>query len=163
MIIQNLKGDATIPQKDDHRWNYLLHGCNNRGAWGSGFAKAVNDKWKEPRQRYIEWFKGTLGYKFVPPFELGEFIGVDTKDITVLNIITQDGYGYDGKQYAKLWAINKGISLVRDFFILNNMDRVTLHMPRIGSGLGGLEWKDVNQEITKVLYKTNFIVKVYTL
>lgn len=105
----------------------IIQGCNNKGAMGSGVAKVIFDKWPLVRTRYKNQDTYELG--------TGEFVQVEFSTY-VFNGITQDGYGYDGKKYAVPWAIGNVIKTAAAW----SCDGDAFFMPKIGAGLGGLDW-----------------------
>lgn len=163
MIVDYIKGDATKPLCDPDAFNLLIHGCNDLGAWGAGFTGALDKKWPIAGYSYREWSHNKIG---AYPFKLGEIQAVDIEDgLIIVNMITQQGLiSKDNPTPAKLWAINKGMSIVRQYSFKSGS--VLLHMPKIGCGLGGLKWPDVEQVLHDVFdgYTEGlFTIKVYEL
>jgi O-acetyl-ADP-ribose deacetylase (regulator of RNase III) len=132
-MIHYLVGDATYPWGEGNK--VIAHCCNNKGAWGSGFVLALNKRWEMPE----------LAYKSLNVYNGGkvQFVPV-SQNIIVANIIGQDGYGTDGKQYVNYEWIDQGLGVVNDFADLTNS---TIHMPRIGCGLAGGTWDKMEQII----------------
>ena len=48
-----IQGDATKPIGNDNR--LIIHCCNNIGKWGEGFVLALNKRWMEPYQNYLQY------------------------------------------------------------------------------------------------------------
>jgi len=133
----------------DCKETLIAHGCNAQGAFGSGVAGAIAKRWPQARDVYIEEHKRI-------PFKLGdvEFVRLTPKEsgrpettIWIAHCITQERFGSDGKRYASPEAIGVALSVVRNLARRDLMiDRIAL--PRIGCGLGGLDWeKDQIAEI----------------
>ena len=51
-----LKGDATAPSSKGMK--IIAHICNDIGGWGKGFVLAISKRWKEPEQKYRQWYQG---------------------------------------------------------------------------------------------------------
>lgn len=115
--------------------NIILHGCNQQGVMGSGVAKVLRDKWPEVYINYRTIFEST-------GLVLGEIYPVRIGDITVINAITQENYGRDGKRYAKYHAI---ISVFEK--IEQQYSNARIALPRIGAGLGGGQWSTISEII----------------
>lgn len=151
--IQIIKGDATQPIGSGNK--IIVHVCNDIGGWGKGFVMALSKKWKQPEIQYRVW------YASKQDFELGaaQFVKV-TEDIWVANIIGQRGIGFDsnGNPPIRYNSIIKALEKVSEFALEQN---ATIHMPRIGCGLAGGKWEDVEKIINDVLISKNIVVTVY--
>jgi O-acetyl-ADP-ribose deacetylase (regulator of RNase III) len=139
MEIQYVKGDATQPQGEGNK--IIVHICNDIGAWGAGFVLAVSKKWKQPE----------IAYRLKKERNLGDIQLVRvTNDIIVANMIAQKGVGYDAEgnppiQYGALRiALNKVNQTAWE-------TGSSIHMPRIGCGLAGGDWKVVEEIIKDVM------------
>ena len=132
----------------------IIHGTNCSGAFGSGVAGAIRKTWPEVYKRF----------KNSPTGEemLGQFIPVEVSPLlTIGNCYTQLRYGNDGKVYASLTAIEK--SLTEAFLYATLNDIYCVNMPKIGAGLGGLDWTDVEAVVKKVYanFSNNIKLKIY--
>lgn len=131
-------GDATRPQTPGPK--IICHICNDIGAWGAGFVLALSKRWSAPEDSYRqcpeEW---QLGMTQIVPVE---------EDICVANMVAQHGITgmHDGPpiRYAALKAC---LTNVNEAAVRSN---ATLHMPRIGCGLAGGEWSEVEKIIQDV-------------
>lgn len=154
-------GDLTEVER-----GYIIHGCNDCGAMGSGVAKAVRNKFPEAYNEYRDWFAkhcSTYNEEYLP---LGEyqFVCADNRDLIVVNAITQHEYlGFRGirenRRYVSYWAIFKALSGIQH----NNTFEWDLHIPRIGAGLGGGDWKEIVKHIERSHepYKHKFNIVVW--
>lgn len=149
-------GDATAPEGDGLK--IIAHVCNDIGAWGAGFVLALSRRWKKPEESYRQMSDEdrTLGNV--------RLIGVED-DIIVANMIAQKGIGpaKDGTppiRYHALRMALKGLNEVAIELGMNQHRRVSLHMPRIGCGLAGGDWSEVEQIIREC---TTIPVVVYDL
>lgn len=142
-----IKGDATQPQDTP---TILMHICNIQGGWGAGFVLALSKKWKLPEQEYRNWFK-TKDH-----FELGsvQFVGVGG-NITVANMLAQDGFGGVAIKYDALRACLKKV------YLFANKNQMQVVAPKIGAGLGGGDWNVIQKIIQDEL--GTLTVTIYTI
>ena len=153
MKILYVKGDVTCPICKPA---IIVHICNNLGAFGAGVSGAISDNWKIVETEYRKWAASKVN------FELGEaqFLAVE-KDLYVGNMIGQHGIGIkNGNVPIRYDAVSKCLEKVRGFALSNNL---SVHMPRIGCGLAGGKWPEVEKIIVKELINYNISVIVYDL
>ena len=108
--INCVRGDATRPKGTGIK--YIIHCCNDIGAWGAGFVLALSKRWKEPEKQYRDWAHNREGTG--KPFELGQVqIVIVEKDILVVNMIGQrDTHWSNGKPPIRYDAIEEGLNRV---------------------------------------------------
>lgn len=128
----------------------ILHGVNCQGKMGSGVAKALYEKWPLIKERYLIYP--------VSNDNLGNIDIIRVEDgIWVVNCFTQVFYGYDGKKYASSEAISKCLNKVA--MLAPHKSKV--YAPKIGCGLGGLDWETEVQPILEEFEKyTGFEVTI---
>ncbi|MES2673795.1 MAG: macro domain-containing protein [Pseudomonadota bacterium] len=155
MNINYLNGDATQPQADGKK--IVVHICNDIGKWGKGFVLAISKRWKSPEMIYKSAF--STGEK--PELGDVQFVPVDG-DIIVANIIGQAGVRSprDIKSPAPIryTAVRKGLIAVAEYALQHN---ASVHMPRIGCGLAGGRWEDIEPIIEETLIQKNIVTNVY--
>lgn len=152
--ISYLKGDATNPVIPGNK--IIAHICNDIGAWGKGFVLAVSKRWNEPEREYKKWYKDGTN------FELGEVQFVQVfKDIYVANMIGQKGIrrGKSGPPI-RYEAVDKCLEKVGEKALELN---ATIHMPRIGCGLAGGKWEEIERLINKNISAKGIDVYVYDI
>lgn len=133
--INYIKGDATLPVGEGNK--IIVHVCNDVGGWGRGFVMAISKRWPEPESQYREWHRSQKG------FELGEVQFVQVQDdLWVANMIAQRGTrpSKEGVLPIRERAIKQGLEKVKDFAKTHHC---SVHMPRIGCGLAGGKWEDI--------------------
>ena len=130
----------------------VAHGTNTQLAFGSGVAGAIRKKWPRVYAVFMDT-KSANRLGNVTPVDVSPFL-------TVLNCYTQDSYGYDGKKYADLGAVKNCLTTA---FILAEHKGLALHMPKIGCGLGGLEWSDVEPIIEALMVEYPVEVNIYEI
>ena len=134
--ISYIIGDATNPIGKGH--NLIVHICNNVGAWGAGFVLALSKKWPHPEKIYRDVKKGQL--------KLGMVQIIQVEPTTwVANIVAQNGIDKEASSRLVSYdALAVGLYNVRLFLAKakskDNLD-ITVHMPRVGCGLGGGKWE----------------------
>ncbi len=151
--IRYIKGDATSPIGEGNK--IIVHVCNDIGAWGKGFVMALSKKWKEPESEYRRW------YKSKDNFELGKVQLVKVEDdIWVANLIGQRNIRKDkeGNPPIRYSAIKLGIVEVHR---LAKELNASVHMPRIGCGLAGGKWDQIQPIIDHELGVFNIETTVY--
>lgn len=152
-MIQYIKGDATDPAVPGNK--IIVHVCNDMGGWGKGFVVAISKKWKEPENQYREWFKNSDG------FQLGavQFVQV-AADLWVANLIGQHKIykDNDGNPPIRYEAIAEGLSKVAEKAVDLN---ASVHMPRIGCGLAGGKWEQIEPLINNTLTNSGIKTTVY--
>jgi O-acetyl-ADP-ribose deacetylase (regulator of RNase III) len=149
-MITYLTGDATDPQTPGTK--VIAHVCNDEGKWGRGFVLSVSKRWSEPEADYREWSALTQPYDGpTQPFTLGQTRLVHCYgDIYVANMIAQHGrYAKDdGTPPIRYGALEECLTELRRLAIWNH---ATVHMPRIGCGLAGGKWSEIEPIIERTL------------
>lgn len=155
-MINYVSGDATAPRGEGLR--LILHVCNNVGAWGAGFTKAVSSRWLEPEREFRNWSRHGTPSRL----ELGDIQNVNVEqDLWVVNMIAQNGVRHASRpvciEYGHLQTcLEKVACLWKEW-------GASVHMPRIGSGLAGGTWDVVEHYIQKTLCAAEMPVTVYIL
>ena len=143
-MIHYVKGDVTEASQ-----SIIAHGVNCQGAFGSGVAGAIRKKYPAVREAYL----------LHEPKTLGTCQYVNHADKIWVNAFTQENYGYDGKEYASLVGVAYCFENIAKY--MKSHELTELAMPKIGCGLGGLDWKDVEHLINELLNEID--VYVYEL
>lgn len=159
-MISYLKGDATCPQARGPK--VIAHVCNDIGGWGRGFVLALSARWSVPEERYRRWYNlrrcteelqcDTVGSEVMTTgdFGLGEaqFVQV-LPDTYVANMIGQAGTKTGSKgPPVRYSAIRSALAHVAAFAALH---KASVHMPRIGCGLAGGNWSQVEPLLLQAL------------
>lgn len=115
----------------------FAHGCNCAGVMGKGIA--LQFKIKYP-QMYIEYKKRCKENSFL----LGDIFVYKHENGIVFNLATQNTW----RTKADISAIEIALNKMLLYSSINNINKISL--PKIGAGLGGLNWEDVKNIIEKV-------------
>ncbi len=150
--INYIKGDATNPVGTGNK--LIVHICNDIGVWGKGFVLAISKKWKEPEKQYREWFKTQEN------FELGNVQFVQAEPtIFIANMIGQHKIRRtNGNAPIRYDSVEQCLNKVADFAKKKQM---SIHMPRIGCGLAGGKWEEIENIISRTLIEKDISVTVY--
>ena len=145
-MITYLKRDITTVE-----FGIIMQGVNTRGVMGSGVALAIRNKWPVV---YDEYKKQPTGKHM-----LGYVNMVYINDILyVANCFTQEYFGKDGRKYASVSAVAECLESCITYATALVLP---LYMPKIGSGLGGLNWSlDVEPIVNNLSEKNNIDIFV---
>ena len=152
--IRYVKGDATQPQAKGNR--IIAHICNDLGGWGKGFVLAVSKRWPEPEAAYRSWHKD----RSKNAFSLGavQLIQVEPY-IWVANMVAQHGMKTGSKgspiRYEAVRLCLAKVAAQASELV------ASVHMPRIGCGLAGGRWEDIEPIIDEELVSKGIEVTVY--
>lgn len=157
-LLKYVEGDATITRGGGHR--LLIHICNDVGGWGRGFVLVLSKRWKKPEQEYRVWYR-SQGEGRVK-FQLGEIQTVEVQsDLAVVNMIAQHDI-----------VTNNEVPPIRYDALRSCLEKVakeakdrgsSVHCPRIGCGLAGGTWPEVEPLLTEYLINKGINVTVYDL
>jgi O-acetyl-ADP-ribose deacetylase (regulator of RNase III) len=115
----------------------FAHGCNCAGAMGKGIALQFKDKFPKMYIEYKKLCKEGL-------FSLGDVFTYNYDNGTVFNLGTQTTW----KTKADINAVESSLIKMLSYAQQNNIFKIAL--PKIGAGLGGLNWDDVKFVLDKV-------------
>lgn len=116
--------------------NCYAHGCNCAGAMGKGIALQFKLKYPLMFKKYKEiCLKGE--------FKLGDVFEYAINDERIYNLGTQETW----RTKAVLSAIEESVYKMFELASLNSVKSIAI--PKIGAGLGGLNWNDVKKVLEK--------------
>jgi O-acetyl-ADP-ribose deacetylase (regulator of RNase III) len=108
----------------------LAHGCNCAGAMGKGIAVTFKQKWPRMYQQYKALCASGQ-------FGLGDVFAWEEGGTVVYNLGTQRTW----RSGAELEAVRTALARLHGMLDEAGIDK--LYLPRIASGLGGLDWEAV--------------------
>lgn len=127
---------------DSHE-KIIAHGCNVRGVMGAGIAAQVARRWPFVLKYYEDTCRvGTFLPGAVQPVDPGDPLGPEY----VVNMATQINPGPD----ARLHLIALAFGNLAEWMAYNGHHRVAI--PKIGCGIGGLAWDDVERTIDLAMH-----------
>jgi O-acetyl-ADP-ribose deacetylase (regulator of RNase III) len=158
MTITYLSGSATQPVGPGLK--IISHVCNDIGGWGRGFVLAVSKDHPAAESAYRSWYQRNPEWEEISAFRLGAVQFVPSKpDIWVANMISQLGiFPRNGLQPIRYDALHKCLKTVAQTALDND---ATVHMPRIGCGLAGGNWENVEKVIEETMVGVNVFVYDY--
>jgi O-acetyl-ADP-ribose deacetylase (regulator of RNase III) len=148
MSLIHIKGDLFAANE-----RAIAHGCNCHGVMGAGVAKIVRDRYGDAHDFYrMSCQFGQFYPGVAQPTVCVEEGGERT---TVYNLATQNAPGAN----ACLDFVEAAFDNMRRHMEYVGNSRNA--MPKIGAGIGGLDWDDVEQAALRIL--DGLTVVVYSL
>ncbi len=154
-IIRYLKGDAAEPRGTGKK--ILLQLVNDKAiTWGAGFARSLRQKWPSAQREFSQWaMSGRRELK------LGAVhVAAVRDDLLLVSLVAQKGYGETDRPRIRYSALEQCLASVAD---LAKRESLSVHMPRIGTGLAGGSWAVVEEIILQTLGAKSIDVTVYDL
>lgn len=151
-----LVGDATKPQTEGGK--IIAHICNDVGGWGKGFVLALSKLTPAPERAYRKWYAERKRNDFA----LGavQFVSV-SEDVSVANMIGQhDIRATAGIPPIRYAAVEAALETVGKKALAEN---ASVHLPRIGCGLAGGSWSEIEPLIERQICALDVPVFVYDL
>ena len=149
-------GDATKPAGVGSK--IIAHVCNDIGAWGRGFVLSLSKLSPAPEQGFKEWY----AERGRNDFALGavQFVSV-SPDIEVANMIGQHGIrALQDVPPIRYDAVETALKTVGE---KAQTDNASVHLPRIGCGLAGGKWSEIEPLIERQIFALDVPVFVYDL
>jgi O-acetyl-ADP-ribose deacetylase (regulator of RNase III) len=133
----------------------IVHGCNAQGVMGSGVALAI-------RNAYPEAYTGYRAEYDRAGLRVGQIVWIETRGKLIGNAISQEWFGRDGKQYVSYGGIEAIFQQIYDI-ITSRIDPEyhdvpVVAIPRIGSALGGGDWRVISQIINVAMKDRDVVV-----
>lgn len=164
-MIEYVTGDATDPQGGGRK--IIAHIVNDEGKWGSGFVVALSRRDPLPERHYRMWHR--YGSYTNPdmrtfPFALGQcqILAYVFPGVWVANMIAQRGVRHDrtAPRAVQYGALDDCLTQLGSEAVILG---ASVHMPRIGCGLGGGSWKEIEPILRNTLTARGVPVTVYDL
>lgn len=147
-MVQFVKGNLLESNCD-----YICHQVNCMGKMNSGIAKQIREKWPIVYKNYMEKYNILNG---VSSALLGDIQIVGlwedyyTTDFhqSVINMFSQEHYGYDGRRYTSYDAFWNCLNLIKQTV---PKGKIIGFPKKIGCDRGGANWPVILEMITEVL------------
>jgi O-acetyl-ADP-ribose deacetylase (regulator of RNase III) len=151
-MITYLKGDAT-QHDDDGNAKIIAHICNDIGGWGRGFVLSLSKTYPVAEKWYRNWYQMQFDQydnRRLIPFRLGRMQLVRVNNnIFVANMIAQHGIMIkDGVPPIRYAALEDCLA---ELYLHAKDLGASVHMPRIGCGLAGGHWSEVQSIVLHML------------
>lgn len=154
--IQKVMGDAREPRGDSP--HIIAHVVNDATEnWGgNGFAVALKERWPQTQDDFRNWAEESR-----KRLELGN-VRIDRVDqsVIVASMVAQEGYGPSPTPRIRYEYLRACLSEVANYA---ESIGASLHMPRIGCGQGGGDWRIVEDIVRETACKHGLQVTVYDL
>ena len=142
--IHYIIGDATLPIETEAENRLIVHCCNTLGAWGAGFVVPLANRYPLAKEEYKKFINENKGKSI-----LGEVNEVPVgKHLYIENLMGQSFLRKkpNGDIPCNYVAIETGFLNI----IKKHKENFSVHMPRIGCGLAGGDWKTIEN----IIYRT---------
>jgi len=126
----------------------LVCPVNTVGVMGAGLAKQFAQKYPKMAKEYAQ-------YTWSNSFDVGCLWIYRTDDKWILNFPTKT----DWHLLSKLWYIELGLKTFVDTYEQEEIESIAF--PKLGCGLGGLQWPDVKELFDEYLDSMDIPVEVY--
>jgi O-acetyl-ADP-ribose deacetylase (regulator of RNase III) len=144
-MIKYVKGNLL-----DSDCDYICHQVNCQGVMGSGVARQIRERWPrvyESYRHFVEYHnrqgEGLLGKILISNI---------SNPTRVINMFSQDTYGYDGNRYTSYDAFANCLREI-DLHVASSC---SIGFPKnIGCGLGGGNWAVISALIEEILGHTH--------
>ena len=145
MLIRYIEGDLLVSNE-----TVIVHGCNAKGAFASGFAAAV-------RKGHPAAFEAYMASHRAGGLVLGSVVWARSGTCVIGNCITQPTFGRDGRRHVSYDALRACMRMVNAAAsdgipgsqVSDGFDRVA--MPLIGADLGGGDWSVISRILEEEL------------
>lgn len=115
---------------------YLVNPVNTVGVMGKGLALQFKEKFPENFNKYKKYCNSK-------DFTVGKLLIITENDKKIINFPTKIHW----KDNSKMKFIEDGLEKLK--FAIKKRNIKSIAMPKIGCGLGGLDWNNVFREICK--------------
>jgi len=135
----------------------ILHQVNYKGAMNSGIAKQIREAFPEVYSSYKYYCQvqiDLLGRAFATIIDPKHKSNIQV----VINIFSQEDYGYDNKCYTDYKALEKALYQVKQY----SFPQIALPY-KMGCCRGGGDWDKVYSIIEKVFKDTDTEIFIYEL
>jgi O-acetyl-ADP-ribose deacetylase (regulator of RNase III) len=139
----------------------IIHGCNAKGVMGSGFAKQLKETYPKAFEVYRQYFDAKynrLGDTSNHVEYYPKVSGVSQKTrLIIINAITQLDYrkptdADQNKVHVDYQAIGSVFKKASDR--CTHYGLLDLHFPKIGAGLAGGDWDEIQKIIDRSCHRT---------
>jgi O-acetyl-ADP-ribose deacetylase (regulator of RNase III) len=152
--IVEVVGDATVPHGDGDK--LIVHLVNDQTSnWGGEFAKSLKGRLPRAQEAFREWV-----HEDPSNLALGKvhFVRL-AEDLSVATMVAQRGYRPSVRPRIRYAALRECLQHVSD---CARDKTLSVHMPRIGTGMAGGKWDVIAELIEDTLVTVGVAVTLYT-
>lgn len=154
-MIREVEGDILLSKAQ-----LIAHGIAPQEHFDIGLALELRERWPS----LVRDYRHAVHARVVQPGEMWAWAGVDDhgKSVRIVNLITQNmvGQGPAAKPgKATLENVSHSLKALADFIQEEGISSVAL--PRLATGVGGLDWADIKPLIEKRFADLPVTVVVY--
>ena len=132
------------------------HGVNTHGVMGSGIAVQFKERFPDMYQQYRRMcLDDILEPGMIFPYLAGQSSG--GREMYVYNIASQDAPGPNAKYKWLLMGVCRALEHAEEVGI------ATIALPRIGAGVGGLDWRRVEERLVIAADSFDVSIEVWSL
>lgn len=151
-MIYKIEGDVTKPDFTTSDVVIIAHVCNNLGGWGAGVSGSIGRAFPAAKQYYLGFMACADEFSIDCDLLLGKNLVVNVdSNLVVVNMIAQNGYA-SVKNPVAIDMHSLEVCLI-DLYnwakYVSKENSVSIHLPKIGSGLGGGNWDEILECIEK--------------
>lgn len=155
-MIKEVTGDILLSKAD-----LLAHGISAHDHFESGLALALRERWPA----LVKDYRHDTHSRGISTGEMWAWVGVQENGGArrIANLITQNTFGQGPTAKADKASIENVRAALQSLAKFIGQEGITsVALPRLATGVGGLEWEDVKPLITQYLGDLNIPVIVYT-
>ena len=147
-------GDATKPRGKGYK--IIAHVANDTSRrWGKGFGKVISKEWPKLQTSFVKWAlkPGNLELGKSHSFRISE-------DLSIFSMVAQHGFANSAHPKIRYKHL---AGCLESLAIEAKKNSAPVHMPRIGTGFAGGDWKIISELIYEHLVREGITVTVYDL
>jgi O-acetyl-ADP-ribose deacetylase (regulator of RNase III) len=150
-MIHQVKGDIILTEAQA-----IAHGVAPNDPMNQGLALTLHENYPAMHKDFHQW----CHHNHPKPGEA--WMWADAGNLRIINLLTQEG-GYDhGSKPGKATVRNINHALRALLKIIKKQNISSLALPRLATGVGGLEWDEVLPLIEERLGALDIPVYIYT-
>jgi len=134
----------------------LAHGVAFNDPMNQGLALSLHERYPSMHKDYHHWCHQQR------PKPGDAWLWGGPENVRIVNLITQEG-GYDGKKPGKATVSNVNHALRQLKKIIKAENITSLALPRLATGVGGLDWEEVKPLIASQLGDLGIPVYLYVV
>ena len=155
-MIKEVTGDILLSKAD-----LIAHGISAHDPFDSGLALALRERWPA----LVKDYRHDTHSRGISAGEMWAWVGVQESGGArrIANLVTQNTIGQGPTAKPGKASIENVRAALQSLAKFIGQEQITsLALPRLATGVGGLDWEDVKPLIAQYLGELNIPVVVYT-